>query len=287
MAISHRLRILILIVAVTCLTEGCKLAVVIDVGGSVKSASGTRNCQEGNTCLFDVTDTKFVESFEAIPLPGYKFVKWQGGSQSLCANAVTPTCILLTTFFAGNAAFEAIIASDSVFTIKPLFTAIPPPRLPRYIVKDGKGIELGPVTDFNYESVTVRLVYVDEKQVPHGYLLAIDNESVKPIRSNTLVWNNSSCTGDAAYMLLPERYHFMEPLISNTYQVINESPQETGIFFLVRIAPLDQAQPLPKPYAKYGDVCQPWGGAARGVPATIVIPNLGAHFAPPFGLFSE
>ena len=79
----------------------------------------------------------------------------------------------------------------------------------------------------------------------------------------------------------------MEPLISNTYQVINESPEGTGMFSLVKVAPAEQAEQLAKPFSKYGDVCKPWGGSAKGVPATIILPNLGARFTPPFGLYSE
>jgi hypothetical protein len=284
MTISRRLRLLVLAIAAPCVIAGCKIDVVVDLGGSVKSASGTRNCQEGNTCTFDVTDTKFVESFQAVPLPGYKFVKWQGGASFLCPNSASPNCTLTTTLFAGNAAVEAIIASSTVFTIKPVFIVIPPRK---YIVKDGKGVVLGEVTDFNYETVTVRLLHVDEARVEHGYLLAFANDAVKSIRSNTLVWSNATCSGENAFMLLPARYHFMEPLISNTFQVINESPEGNGIFSLVKIAPAEQAQQLVKPYSKYGDVCQPWGGSAKGVPATIILPNLGARFTPPFGLYFE
>jgi len=283
MTTSRPLKILVLF-AVACLVSSCKLAVVVEEGGLVQSKSGKRNCQEGNTCTFEVTDTNFNETFTAIPLPGYKFIKWRTGPEFLCSGATIPTCTLLTTLFAGNAAIEAVIASDKIFSIKPVFKAITPPS---YVVKDGKGVVLGGVTDFNYESVTVRLVHVDEKKKEHGYLLAFDNDSVVPIKSNTLLWSNSSCTGDIAYMLLPEAYHFMEPLLSNAYQVINESPQGNGVFSLARISPRDEAQLLPKPYAKYGDVCQPWGGAAKGVQATIILHDLGAKFTPPFGLFSE
>lgn len=283
MATPRLLQILVLL-SVTCLVSSCKLAVVVPQGGTVISKTGQRNCQEFTTCNFNVTDTKFSESFTANPMPGYKFVKWQGGLGFICGDSKSPVCIVSTAMFAGNTPIEAVIASDTIFSIQPVFQAIPTPK---YVVKDGKGVVLGQVIDFNYESVSVRLVHLDEQKKQHGYLLVFDNDSVEPIKSNTLLWNNSSCSGDIAYMLLPQAYHFMEPLLSNTIQVVNESPQGNGIFSLARIAPREEAQLLPKPYAKYGDTCQPWGGAVKAVQATIVLHDLSAQFTPPFGLFAE
>ncbi len=283
MTISRQLKCLVFF-AVSCVVAGCKLAVVVGEGGAVVSQSGTRNCKENRTCTFEVPDTQFIESFTAIPLPGYTFSQWQGGEGFLCGDSTEQSCTVLTTVFAGNAPIEAVIASDKIYSIKPLFKAI---TAPRYVVKDGKGVVLGEVTDFNYESVSVRLVHVDENKIAHGYLLVFDNDSVAPIKSNTLIWDNSACTGDIAYLLLPEAYHFMEPLLSNAYQVVNESPQGNGIFSLARISPRNEAQLLSRPYAKYGDVCRHWGGAAKGIKATIILHDLGAKFAPPFGLFAE
>lgn len=278
-----------LFLVVICLVSGCKLVVEVGEGGQVVSTSQQRNCPEDTACVFEVTDTKFTDKFTAVPLQGYRFVKWEaGGPELLCGGATNPVCALTNKSFTGIAAIESIIASDATFLIKPIFKMNTAPRfVPRYVVKDSKGAVLGEVTNFSYESVTVRLEYVDEMKTHHGYLLVFDNNSVKPVKSNKLVWNNATCTGNIAYMLIPEPYRFVEPLISNTYQVINESPQDTGVFSLVRISPRESAQQLPKPYAKYGDVCQPWGGSAKGVPATIVVHDLGATFKPPFGLFAQ
>jgi len=283
-----RLRMLLFFV-IACLASGCKLTVDVGKGGSVVSESQQRNCPEETACVFDVNDTKFSDKFTAVPIPGYRFVKWEaGGPQFFCGGATNPTCALANAAITGNAAAESVIASDAVFSIKPIFEENVTPRyVPRYVVRDSKGVDLGEVTNFSYESVTVKLVYVDEMKKEHGYLLVFDNDSVRPVKSNTLVWNNATCTGYIAYMLIPEPYRFVEPLISNTYQIINESPQDTGVFSLVRISPREEAQQLPKPYAKYGDVCQPWGGSAKGVPATIVVHDLGAKFKPPFGLFAQ
>jgi hypothetical protein len=286
---SRRLRFLVVLV-ITCLVSGFKLAVVVDEVGAVKSKSDTRNCHAGSTCVFEVNDNNFIETFTATPLPGYMFTKWAGPTW-LCRGQTGPTCKVSPSGAKNPTLMNKLIASDATVSLKPIFTKVTGPvaKAPslRYVVKDSTGAILGNVTDFNYESVTVRLVHVDEQKKAHGYLLVFDNDSVAPLKSNTLVWDNSSCNGSNAFMLIPEPYHFMEPLLSNDYQVINESPEANGIFSLVQIAPRDEARQLPKPYAKYGDVCQPWGGTAKGVPATIVIHDLGAVFKPPFGLFAE
>ncbi len=296
MTTSRLLKILVLL-SMTCLISGFKLAVVVGEGGTVQSGSDTRNCQAGSTCVFEVNDNHFKEALTATPLPGYMFTKWEGGRSWICRRKTDATCNLSAAAAVAYRPFvQKLIASDVTISLEPIFRKIPVPvpvvpvaKTPalRYVVKDSTGVVLGNVTDFNYESVTVRQVYVDESKKVHGYLLAFDNNSVSPIKSNTLVWENASCTGDIAYMLIPEPYHFMEPLLSNEYQVINESHQGNGTFSLVRISPREEAQPLPKPYAKYGDVCQPWGGAAKGVQATIVMHDLGNQFKPPFGLFAE
>jgi hypothetical protein len=286
---SRRLRFLVVLV-ITCLVSGFKLAVVVDEGGTVKSKSDTRTCYGGSTCVFEVKDYNFLETFTATPLPGYRFTKWQPGWRWMCPDQSEPTCTVSTSGMENSPMKKLQIESDLTVTLKPIFTQFKTqiaktPAL-RYVVKDGTGAVLGNVTDFNLESVTVRLGYVDDEKQTHGFLLVFDNDSVAPLKSNTLLWDDPSCTGDA-YMLIPEPYHFMEPLLSNDYQVINESPQANGIFSLVRIAPREEAKQLTKPFAKYGDVCQPWGGAEKGVPATIIMHDLGAVFKPPFGLFAE
>jgi hypothetical protein len=286
---SRPLRFLV-VLAITCLASGFKLAVVVDEGGAVKSKSDSRNCHVGSTCVFEVNDANFIETFTATPLPGYTFTKWDAGRQWICRGQTGPTCTVSASGTKDRAFITKHAASDLTVKLKPKFTKVNVPviRTPalRYLVKDSTGAVLGNVTEFNYESVTVKLGYVDDEKKTHGYLLVFDNDSVAPLKSNTLLWDDPSCTGEA-YMLIPEPYHFMEPLLSNDYQVINESPQANGIFSLVRIAPREDAKQLSTPFAKYGDVCQPWGGAVQGVPATIIMYDLGAVFKPPFGLFAE
>ena len=98
---------------------GCKIAVIVVEGGEVQSlASGT--CTAGAVCLNEVSDTSYTESFTAVPLPGWSFVKWNNGGDFLCEDQVNPTCTLTTVGAAGTPV-EDIINSDATYYIQPIF----------------------------------------------------------------------------------------------------------------------------------------------------------------------
>jgi Divergent InlB B-repeat domain len=106
--ITSRLFKILVVLAVTSLVTGCKLAVIVNLGGTVQSLSGTRNCAEGTICNINITDVNFSESFTAVAKPGYQFVKWQKGSDFFCGDSTSTTC---TVALSGNVALdEAIIA---------------------------------------------------------------------------------------------------------------------------------------------------------------------------------
>ncbi len=111
---------ILVFLALTSLVAGCKLTVHTGDGGNVQSLSGTRECTEGSNCVFDVTDTQFKETFTAVPLLGFEFVKWQAGDGFLCGNSHNPTCTVSTVGLTDQAA-QAIIASDNVVRISPIF----------------------------------------------------------------------------------------------------------------------------------------------------------------------
>ena len=66
---------------------GCKLHVIALKGGEVRSPTDAGTCLEQTSCFHDIADTSFGESFEAVPAPGYVFVKWYGAEGFQCRNA--------------------------------------------------------------------------------------------------------------------------------------------------------------------------------------------------------
>ncbi len=119
----------LLIISLAMLATGCKLALTVTSGGDVTSLSGNRDCVGGSLCEYEVTDTSFVDSFTAVPRPGYVFSKWQGGDDYQCAESTNPTCTISTNLiesFQGPArgVADTIIASGRYYYVQPLFTFV-------------------------------------------------------------------------------------------------------------------------------------------------------------------
>ncbi|MFT4518474.1 MAG: hypothetical protein ACI9JM_000855 [Halioglobus sp.] len=75
-----------------CIAAGCKIAVISAEGGDVTSLSSTRDCDEGDNCIFEVTDPAFSETFTAVPKPGFEFVRWQAGMDFQCGDSTNLNC---------------------------------------------------------------------------------------------------------------------------------------------------------------------------------------------------
>lgn len=99
----------------------CKLAVLVVEGGSVQSASGTRNCLEQEVCVFLVDDTNFTETFTAVPNEGWSFVRWNSGAFFLCGDSNDPVCVVSNTGLAGNPDAESIVQGNTTFYLMPVF----------------------------------------------------------------------------------------------------------------------------------------------------------------------
>ena len=101
--------------------SACKLQITMPaVGGSVVTKSGKYNCQAGETCSIDVTDTSFLESFIAAPASGYRFVGWRKGPSLLCGGS-KKSCTLSTTNFDQYPDLLAILDSDTIVKLEPIF----------------------------------------------------------------------------------------------------------------------------------------------------------------------
>jgi hypothetical protein len=125
MMMNSRLVRILMILAITSLVAACKLAVIVVEGGEVQSShSGT--CLDGTICVHQVNDTNYTETFTAVPYSGWVFEKWNSGSGFFCGKSTNPACTLSLEGTAGNADFEALVASDKTFYIMPVFVVAPP-----------------------------------------------------------------------------------------------------------------------------------------------------------------
>ncbi len=115
-------RLLIALLALA-LLAGCKVKITVPEGGRVVSQSGAYTCSAGKVCVIEVNDIFFDETFVAKPASGYRFVKWRKRKSGFCGFKYKP-CRLPTMGFGGNEALMAILESDRVFYLEPVFAKI-------------------------------------------------------------------------------------------------------------------------------------------------------------------
>lgn len=110
------------LLAAVILLPGCKLEIQVPQGGRVVSEDGSFTCDANETCMIDVVDFFFDQTFIAEPAPGYYFSDWLEieGSSYLCGGVDGP-CRLSTTSLEGNADALAFLESDETFRLKPKF----------------------------------------------------------------------------------------------------------------------------------------------------------------------
>jgi hypothetical protein len=105
------------------LIAACKIEIPVPQGGHVTTLSGEYSCAAGTTCVIDVEDILFDETFSAVPAPGYEFKHWKKRKRGFCGDKVG-ACHLFTTTFAGKESLLSILASDMVFFLEPVFERI-------------------------------------------------------------------------------------------------------------------------------------------------------------------
>ena len=98
----------------------CRLQVMVPTGGEVQSV-GSGTCLTETVCVFEIEDNTFNESFTAVPIDGWDFLRWNSGGDFLCADSTNPTCTLNNSLLTGIPAIDAIIASTQSFYIQPVF----------------------------------------------------------------------------------------------------------------------------------------------------------------------
>jgi len=110
----------LLLLGITLLMAGCKLAVIVVEGGEVQS-DGSGTCVAGTICIVDVSDPYFSETFEAVPDEGWYFQKWNSGERFFCGGSNEPTCALSFEGSEESEAVEEMVASSELFYLMPIF----------------------------------------------------------------------------------------------------------------------------------------------------------------------
>lgn len=117
-----KLRTVLVAVALVVAT-GCKVRVTVPEGGEVNSVSGSFHCGAGEVCEFDVSDIHFDETYVATPAAGKAFVGWEPVAGGLCGRSGKP-CRLVTSGFSAFDVLMDVLASDSVYHLRPYFTDV-------------------------------------------------------------------------------------------------------------------------------------------------------------------
>jgi len=100
------------------LTTGCKVLLVVPLGGEVTLASGAI-CTAGSECEIDVSDVSFDETFTAVASEGYVFKQWRKRERGFFGGSADATVRLFTSTFAENDALLGLLSSDEVFFLEP------------------------------------------------------------------------------------------------------------------------------------------------------------------------
>jgi len=115
-------RTLLLVAGTVVGLSGCKIAIVAPIEGRVISETGARECDPGASCMVEVVDIHFDEVFEAVPNDGFFFTEWRKAPGYFCGGN-KEVCTLTTSSFEGNENLMAILESDEIFHLEPVFTA--------------------------------------------------------------------------------------------------------------------------------------------------------------------
>ena len=112
----------LLILASTVVLTGCKIKVVVPLGGQVFTEGGDFSCGPEQTCDVIITTPDFDETFVAEPDSGYVFTGWKKRPKGLCGGTSVP-CRIFTTVFAGNPFLLALLDGTTEYYVEAQFAA--------------------------------------------------------------------------------------------------------------------------------------------------------------------
>lgn len=109
----------ILSIAVLLVISSCKIKITVPEGGRVVALSGAYTCEAGETCVIDVIDAFFDETFDAKPAAGFTFAAWRKKDLAFCGGD-NSVCQLSTAEFPGTPLMQ-FLESEKVFYLEPVF----------------------------------------------------------------------------------------------------------------------------------------------------------------------
>ena len=116
---AHCRLIPILLTAI--LLASCKIVIQVPAGGQVITQSGGyKPCTAGKTCVIDVSDLFFDESFIAKPASGYEFKQWKKKDRAFCGGKKGP-CPLQSAPLGTAPGLMALLESNEKFFLQPVF----------------------------------------------------------------------------------------------------------------------------------------------------------------------
>ena len=110
----------VLVLTVIMITS-CKVQIDVPEGGSVSYSSGAYNCASSETCIIDVGDLLFDETFTATPEEGYAFIAWRKRDRGFFGGETNPSVRLYTSDFPSFPVLLPFLETDDVFYLEPAF----------------------------------------------------------------------------------------------------------------------------------------------------------------------
>ncbi len=118
------LKTAVIVVAAFNLTA-CKLNLEPTLGGRIVTASGSVSCEPGESCVVDIADASFNETFMAQPYSGYEFVRWKEAEAHYCGGSSEDCVIDLRILSSLDDVGELFAATaDADFFLVPEFRAL-------------------------------------------------------------------------------------------------------------------------------------------------------------------
>lgn len=102
---------------------GCPLEMNTPQYGEITTESGANNCPANATCLIEVDNIHFKDTFTARPNEGYQFIGWQTGYARLCGGKVQP-CVIDLTGVSSTDSLTALVNSDFTTYLEPAFIPV-------------------------------------------------------------------------------------------------------------------------------------------------------------------
>lgn len=121
------------ILGVCLFLASCRIVIEVPEGGEVRSDSGAYNCAAFASCEVDIVDTRFSETFTAVPAEGYEFIGWGAAQPGYLCGGKLGECSFSTVLFdalvTDNPGFAQFFSNqDIVFKLNPSFGPEDPGR---------------------------------------------------------------------------------------------------------------------------------------------------------------